>query len=168
MSRRRQRQHETAFFIVVATIASATYAVHSFATHDWNSALWSSCIAVGVPCWLFSLKAPTICGVPTKTGGRCRNITYGVLFGCGSAEGHTWTKFFSNLGWRRGLPVQTPPGQNASQPARSLPHPDTRIRPDSSVEHHDLRATIVFWASITATIAAIVSMTTDLIGLLTK
>jgi hypothetical protein len=143
---------------------AAAYSVYSVVHHDWNSALWTGCVAIGVPCWLFAIKAPNTCGVITKLGHPCPNRSYGVLFGCGNAEGHTWAKFFAQFGWRR-------------QPARlqtlgrSDPPPADRSVPKGgkiSNEQRNTRDQIVFWSAIVATFAGLVSAATDLAGIMTK
>jgi len=160
-------KHETAFVVVLTTIAAAAYSVYSIVHSDWNSALWTGCLAVGVPCWLFAIKAPNTCGVTTRRGHPCRNPSYGVLFGCGSAEGHTWAKFFAHFGWRR-RPVQ-PRTRGLSGPIITAeldraPHEEPRI----SHEQRRGRDNVVFWAAMVATVAGVASAATDLAGVLQR
>ncbi|MEV4264565.1 hypothetical protein [Kribbella sp. NPDC049584] len=161
MARSRQRKHETAFAVVVTAIAAAAYSIYSIDQHDWSSALWTGSVAVAVPCWLIALKAPTSCGVTTRTGRRCPNPSNGVLFGCGNAEGHTWAKFFGHFGWRRKSAQPNPPGRTAS----ARPDPQLRQEGKSARRPHDVRDSVLFWAAIIATLAGLVSAATDLAGI---
>lgn len=95
---KRKRKHETAFAVLVATLATAAYCLYLIVHHEWNTAVWTACVVVAVPALLFAIKAPTTCGIETRKGHPCPNPSYSVLFGCGSAEGHTLAKLFARLG----------------------------------------------------------------------
>lgn len=165
MARSRQRKHETAFAVVVATLVAAAWCIYSAVHHDWNSALWTGCVVIGVPCWLFAIKAPNNCGMMTISGRHCPNRSCGVLFGCGNAEGHTWAKFFAHFGWRR-LPVQ--PGASGRRGPSSTPDGPAYEGRDTSNEQRTTRDQIVFWCTMIATGAGLASALTDLAGVITK
>lgn len=164
MARSRQRRHETAFAVVIMTIAAAAYSIYSIVHHDWNSALWAGCVAVAVPCWLFAIKAPSTCGVTTKAGRPCANRSYGVLFGCGSAEGHTWAKFFAHFGWHRRPPQPRSPSPITTAGSDRALRQETK----SPSDQRDVRDNLVFWAAMVATVAGVASAATDLAGILQR
>jgi len=157
------RRHETAFATVAAAIVLLGICVHSLARGDWNSAVWSGSIAIGIPAWLFALRAPTRCGVITRRGRPCPNITYGVLFGCGSAYGHTWTKFFARLGWNR-FAAEGAPSFSSPAPALDSEWPAGH-GPVSVRIQEDGKSKAIFWLAIVATTSGLLSAGTDLAGL---
>lgn len=159
---RRARKHETAFWIMIGALASSAFSAYSAVGGDWNTATWSGCVAVAVPAWLFAIKAPTTCGVATRAGRPCPNPTWGVLFGCGSAD-HTWTKFFARFGWHRShAPIFI--RDNTRSPA-PIPPPS---EDDAVVVRiaEDAKSRVVFWLAILATFAGCLSAATDIAGLI--
>ena len=158
-------RHEAAFATVLTAFIAAGFSVYSVGRSDWNTALWSACVAIAIPAWLFAVRAPTTCGVVTRSGRACQNMTYGVLFGCGSAYGHTWTKFFARLGWHR-----TPATTARRRPRGGTP-PVADVENDESAIvriEEDTKSRVTFLLAITATFAGCISAATDLAGIFTN
>lgn len=162
----RARKHESAFFILLMALGAAAYAIHSIGQQDWVAVTWSASMAIAVPCWLIAIKAPTRCGVMTEKGHPCPNRTYGILFGCGSAEGHTWDKFFARFGWRREPRMQAlrrrhEDGGRGHQAEPVVERPQVLLG-------EDRKSRIAFWLGFTATVAGCISAGTDIAGLFSK
>ena len=158
---RRSQRHEVAFGAVIVWVGSAGYCLYSAVRGELNTAIWAGCVFVAIPAWLFALRAPTRCGVTTKRGHPCPNPTYGVLFGCGSAYGHTWSKFFTRFGWHR-------PVIASGDPAKPFDPGDVDAVGQDEAPlvriQEDAKSRVTFVLAVVATGAALVSMGTDVAG----
>ncbi|MEU8263983.1 hypothetical protein AB0C02_25590 [Micromonospora sp. NPDC048999] len=126
--------------------------VYYLITLDFISLAWSASIAIAIPAWLLSVKAPTTCGVTTQNGGRCGRKVNGVIFGCGRSN-HTWAKFFARFGWRR-QPDPSIPRNRSIEGAEVTEVVTVKIA-------EDWKSTVAFWLALTATTCALVSATID-------
>jgi len=149
-------------------VAAITYAVIAFVNGRWLDFLWSFCVSVAIPAWLFAVRAPTYCYVTTIRGHPCPNPTYGVLFGCGSAKGHTWAKFFARFGWRRQPRTSLAGGRSvpsASTPVAALPLASTASTGTVTVRiEEDRKSRATFWMAAISTLTGIVSAAIELAG----
>lgn len=164
MGSRRTARHDIAFAIFISWLAAVGLSIYFVSNSMWQQLLWSGSTILAIPAWLFAIKAPTRCGVVTQRGHPCPNPTYGVLFGCGSAVGHTWTKFFARLGWRRPALV----GAYRTTDRSAAPTEDEvtdRSEPVLVRVEGDRKATTAFWLAVAATFAGVTSGVTDVIGL---
>jgi hypothetical protein len=161
MARSTKKRRAEGFLI--AFFASLGLCVWGISKHDLPQAIWSGAYAVASIGWVILTQWPTYCGVITKKGYPCPNRTTGTLFGCGNAEGHTWGKFLSRLGIHR----EVSEVREASNRSATQSHADVRVQETSVVQgaEEPRRAVILFWLTVTATTAGVVSMTTDVIGL---
>jgi hypothetical protein len=105
---------------------------------------------------------PTTCGVTTKKGYPCPNSTTGVLFGCGSARGHTWAKFFARFGIHRNVPRTSRPVHSRSAPGVA----EAEVRVEVSGIEEKTKEVITFWLTVVSTFAGVVSMVAGVIAIL--
>ena len=129
--------------------------VYFLVMRDFISLAWSVSVAVALPTWLLAVKAPTLCGVTTQSGGQCRRPVNGLLFGCGRSN-HTWAKFFARFGWRR----QSDPNVSNDRRAR-VGAADDGVEVVTVKIAEGWRSTAAFWLAMTATTCALVSATVD-------
>ncbi|MEV6717018.1 hypothetical protein AB0M48_33880 [Lentzea sp. NPDC051208] len=143
MAKKTRRQRKTYYFLLVAALVIGCVV----ALHHGNHlrAVWTGSFTVATACWIIAVLYPVACGVLTRQGLPCRNISNGVLFGCSR---HTWIKFRAHFGRHERARVNT---TTASRAERPTPEPQ--------------HANVLFWLTIIATSSGFISMTTDVIGL---
>lgn len=146
------------FMFLLAAIAGFFYAV---SRHDILFTFWTGSFAVAFVCWLIAVHMPTKCNVITKKGHPCPNDTYGVLFGCGSARGHTWAKFFARFGVHRKV-IQVRP---VTASLALIPTPAPMSTATVSGVDDKAKDLIVFWLTVVSTAAGVVSMATSIIAI---
>ena len=166
-------RRDFAYFVILSECTAIALATYYSRMHEWQSVIWSSCVAVAIPCWLIAVKTPTFCGVETQKGLPCENPTTGLLFGCNQARNgvHVWAKFFARFGWRRQVAPRvielrrkssTVSNQLAPSPAMMEAAPSAY----SIVEQR--RNAVAFYLAIASTIAGVVSAVSDIAGAITS
>jgi hypothetical protein len=158
---KRRTKKDTAAAQVMCILTAIAGFIYAVSRHDILLALWTGSFVVALACWLIAVQMPTTCNVITKRGHPCPNNTYGVLFGCGQAQGHTWTKFFARFGIHRKT-VHVRPIISGSAPIQTVAASSTATVSGVDDKTKDL---IVFWLTVISTAAGVVSMATSIIAI---
>lgn len=160
-SRIPKRRALVAVRLLVAECTAFIAVGYSVANAYWLSLGWSLSTVIALPTWLILVAVPVRCGVLTRHGHSCRNVTTGVLFGCSVHRGHAWEKFLGHLAWIRGtLNVGS---RGSSGRTGSV----VGYNPTVTVSISKAEAAL-FWLAITSTATGVISFTAEIAAMFGK
>lgn len=165
-SKQQQKTQET-LAILIAGVACLTISIYLFGIGNYSLGLLFFAPVTFGAFWILAVEVETRCGVITKTTGRpCRNVTYGLLFGC-SASHHHLGKFLTRIGvQKRALATaQQGSGQaftNVMQPSITGNPSGKAAAPILVKIDEDKKAKVGYWLMVITSVATVVSTVTGL------